>query len=209
MLKYVIILFAVVIAPLADTCASDGNADVAGAFHLSLADAALADVAAPSTAPFAKGSWTWQVYGSATFGFDHGDIYLAHAGVGYYMQDNFSVNLEAIGGYTNNHSGEPDAGSTFGLDLLLRWHFVNANGYSVYIDGGAGMIWFNDNFPSAGTHQNFTPQIGIGFTARLADQLRLMAGVRWHHVSNAGKSGVDRNPGHDGIMVYAGLMMPF
>ena len=54
---------------------------------------------------------------------------------------------------------------------------------------------------------NFTPQIGFGGTVRIDDRLRLMAGVRWFHVSNGQTA--DSNPGVDMIAGYLGLTMPF
>ncbi|MEX2215765.1 MAG: acyloxyacyl hydrolase [Phycisphaeraceae bacterium] len=167
-------------------------------------------VAPASADPFAQGQWTGSAYASATFSIrDKGDILLTHVGVGYFLWDGVSLNLEGVLGYTDATEPGVSDGLTYGFDVLVRWHFWRGDDWSVYTEGGAGMIWFDDAFPLGGTRQNFTPQAGIGFTYRCFDTCRLMAGVRWHHVSNAAKEGRSSNPGYDGVMIYAGIAFTF
>lgn len=158
---------------------------------------------------FEKGTWAGQVFLSGTHGFDDGDIYLIHAGVGYHLLDDLSINLDFIGGYTFEDQRRVDPNATVGFDLMLRLHLFKGTGWSIFVEGGAGMVWFRDHFPPGGTHQNFTPQLGAGITFPFFAQSRLLVGIRWHHISNAGKTGEGRNPGYDGIMAYAGVMIPF
>lgn len=167
---------------------------------------------AAKAANFLQGSWSFQAYGSATVGDDAGELYLAHAGLSYFLFDNFSVSFEGLGGVVDAEAvaGASDRdGSTIGFDLLARWFFAHQGGFSVYAEGGIGMIWLEDAFPVNGTHQNFTPQVGMGAIWRATDNLHIMGGVRWHHISNARKSGKNNNPGFDGAMIYAGIMIPF
>lgn len=183
--------------------------------RLSLAEAmdepAMSDAAAPPHRgeAFAAGTWTFQAYGSASVFADTGEIYQGHVGVGYHLWDGVSVNIEGVFGYVDANQPSVNNGFTSGVDLLFRCHVIRERDFSIYIEGGAGLIWFEDEFPRRGTHQNFTPQAGLGFTYRLGESVRLMAGARWHHVSNANKSGVDSNPGYDAAMFYAGVMLPF
>ncbi len=58
-----------------------------------------------------------------------------------------------------------------------------------------------------GSHFEFTPQGGFGFTYAIKPQMRLVSGVRWHHISNARTN--DSNPRRDSILVYVGVSMPF
>lgn len=161
-------------------------------------------------ADFLQGSWTFQAYGSASFGDDAGELYLGHIGFGYYLWDHISVNFEGVFGVVESDFTAPDGdGYAVGFDLLARWHFCNWGDLTIFAEGGVGMIWFEENFPQVGTHQNFTPQVGVGAAYDLFNGCRLMGGVRWHHISNAGKTGGDRNPGYDGAMVYLGVMVPF
>lgn len=168
-----------------------------------------ASVLVVTSSAFEKGSWTAQVFLSGTHGFDDGDIYVIHAGVGYHLLDDLSIHLDFVGGYTFEDERQIDPNATIGFDLLLRLQIFQGAGWSIFVEGGAGMVWFRDGFPPGGTHQNFTPQLGAGFTCPFIDQSRLLLGIRWHHISNASKTGEDRNPGYDGIMAYAGVMIPF
>ncbi len=184
------------------------NADAASA------GPALTTAAAPAATPadpFAAGRWVVNFYGSGTWADDAGDFYQGHVGVGFHVVNNLSINLELVAGETDSDQEEFGAedGWNAGFDLLLRWHFFRNDAWSIYVEGGAGMIWFDDAFPAGGTHQNFTPQLGVGITYQINEHLMLMAGGRWHHVSNARKSGIDRNPGFDGGMIYLGVMLPF
>lgn len=181
------------------------------ALDLSAASVAAATAQAPAAgpaAPFAQGSLTFQTYGSASLGDQAGDIYLGHAGVGYFVFDKISLNLEAVGGAVDSQDGSSDP-SAVGLDLLIRYFFFQKGDLSVFAEGGAGIIWFDDHFPAAGTYQNFTPQVGLGLLYHLTGDLNLMLGARWHHVSNARKRGIEHNPGFDSGMVYMGIMIPF
>jgi len=158
--------------------------------------------------PFAKGQWYYHSYGSATFGIsdtDSGDLYLGHVGAGYFFVDDWSINLEGVFGGIDPETG--DADSAVGLDLLLRWHMLTSDDHklSLFGEAGAGLIWLDEPFPNGGTRQNFTPQAGVGVMWEMADNLNLLGGVRWHHISNADKTGDDRNPGYDGVMIFAGL----
>jgi len=158
--------------------------------------------------PFAQGTWTFQTYGSATMlDKDHGNIYTAHVGGGYHIVDDFSISLEAVGGWVDSRTD--DDGYAGGLDLLLRWHFAKAdnNAWSLYVDGGAGFQEATTDFPSDSSH-NFRPQLGFGGTYRLGDgDVRLMGGARWLHISNAGTT--DGNDGGDWAQLYLGVMVPF
>jgi len=163
---------------------------------------------AVSLDPFARGQTYYHAYGSATFGLsatDDGDLYLAHVGGGYFFMDDVSINLEGVFGGIDPETG--DADSALGLDLLLRWHFLNSDDhrFSLFAEGGAGLLWLDSNFPVSGTRQNFTPQAGVGVMWEALENVNLMGGVRWHHISNADKTGSDRNPGYDGVMIFAGL----
>ncbi len=171
------------------------------------------DIEEPVAAePFVAGSWTMQAYGSATFGDNSGELYLAHVGFGYHLWDNISFNAEVVGGGFNaeDEAGQSGGGSAAGgLDLLMRYHFYRGDGWSLYGDAGSGLIHGSIRFPANGTQLNFTPQAGIGSLIDLDDNMYMMVGARWHHVSNARMKGIDQNPGYDGAMIYAGLMFRF
>jgi len=173
-----------------------------------LANSGPAFEADTSLDPFAQGEWYAHTYGSATFGLsdsDDGNLYLGHVGVGYFFLDDWSINVEGVFGGVDPDTGTAD--TAVGLDLLFRWHFFTSDDHalSLFGEAGAGLIWFDSTFPATGTHQNFTPQAGLGVMWEVIKNVNLLGGVRWHHVSNANKTGADRNPGYDGVMVFGGL----
>jgi lipid A 3-O-deacylase len=94
--------------------------------------------------------------------------------------------------------------------FVFRWHFITREQWSIFSDAGIGLLFTTDDVPDGGTSFNFTPRIGGGFTYRLAeDGTRLQVGLRWHHISNARIRGDSDNPARDGLMLYAGVMVPF
>jgi hypothetical protein len=101
---------------------------------------------------------------------------------------------------------------TFGLNgtLFMRWHFVSRDSWTLFTDAGMGLLFSGDDAPDGGTSFNFTPRAGVGATFRIADNgTRLEVGIRWVHISNARIAGSGSNPGRDGPMIYAGVMLPF
>lgn len=90
-----------------------------------------------------------------------------------------------------------------GFDFELRWHFVQAEGWSLFAGVGIGMLEATEPVPTGGTQFNFTPSAGVGGTLALTDDTRLYVGVRWYHISNAGTS--TDNPGMNGTSLWLGL----
>ena len=102
--------------------------------------------------------------------------------------------------------------NAFGVNpaFVFRWHFVNTQDWTLFADVGIGILLTTDVVPERGTGFDFTPRVGGGFTYRLDDRGdRLQVGLRWHHISNARIEGDVGNPSRDGIMLYAGVMIPF
>ena len=69
------------------------------------------------------------------------------------------------------------------------------------------MLYTTNNVPSSGSEFNFTPQAGFGVTYDVGQDMRVILGFRWHHISNAEL--YSDNPGRDSIIGYAGLSFPF
>lgn len=108
------------------------------------------------------------------------------------------------------HAQEGGDAASINPVMEFRWHFYNRGDTSLFLNGGIGVLAATDNVPSGGTSFDFTPRIGVGLTQRLTDAgTRLVAGVRWHHISNARFNGENRNPSRDAPMVYAQVAMPF
>ena len=157
---------------------------------------------------FAERSWTFQTNAAAAIGDKKGDQFDLHTGVGYFFADGWSFNVEVLGGTVDPR--DDDKGVVGGFDLLLRWHFLRdqqAGRWSLYLASGAGFQQASTNFPSD-SHHNFRLNfLDLGGTLNVHDNIDLMAGVRYLHVSNAGTS--EHNDGLDAAMPYAGLMIGF
>jgi hypothetical protein len=167
-----------------------------------------------------KDSWRWYLSGGYGWEFEatHDEFAIFGGGVSYFMADNLSLNFELNGLYWDQEteSGYPDSHDAWGVNfnLLVRWHFLARETWSLYTDGGAGVMGTTERVPGpdsdepdGGTYFNFTPQAGIGASFEVAPDTRLLAGVRWHHVSNARTWG--NNPGRDSLLIYAMVSIPF
>src|SRR5688572_29587139 len=109
---------------------------------------------------FDKGTWTLNLsggyYEDFTFASDE-TIGVASVGAGYFLFDDFSVNLSGDGYYFDTQVQSPFLGA--GFTVLLRWHaFEFGDRCTFYVDGGAGCIWAEEEIPDFGTHFNFNPQ---------------------------------------------------
>ena len=156
--------------------------------------------------PFAKGTWSLQLTGSYYTTVSGSDVTLGYGtvSVGYYYADTWAVDL-SVSGYALEEDDQSE-GVAASLGLNLRKHFLVRDPFSVYIDGGVGIIRADGEFPAGGTNTNFTLQGGLGATWRLTESMHVVGGARWFHISNARRHGEDGNASTDGVAVYGGLM---
>jgi outer membrane receptor protein involved in Fe transport len=124
-------------------------------------------------------------------------------GVDRYVWRNLALGVEAAG-YSFEQDGDDALG--LGLNAVARWHFLNFNRASIFVDGGLGMIFANEDVPDTGRSFNFTQFIGPGVTLELTDRLHLIGGVRYQHISNAQEH---RNPGVDALGGHIGMAWGF
>ncbi|GAB4131453.1 MAG: hypothetical protein Fur0046_00450 [Cyanobacteria bacterium J069] len=157
----------------------------------------------------AVGQTYWYVQAGPAISYDRDDdgfaaFGLAGVGITDFFANGHSINLE-LNKLKIIQPGDDAVGLNLGL--LLRWHFVREETWSLYVDGGAGFLVTSEDTPANGGSQfNFTPQVGGGATFRLQDQEQLMVGLRWHHISNAEL--YPPNPGRDSILLYVGYLWP-
>ncbi len=158
--------------------------------------------------PFGAQGTQYGTFGSGiAYNFDKATDLNLRAAWSYFVVPyvEFSTELNA---WYFNQPGEDALG--INPAFLFRWHFFTQERWSVYSDVGIGLLFTTDDVPDGGTCVNFTPRIGGGFTYELdEDGTRLQVGLRWHHVSNARIEGDANNPARDGLMLYAGVMIPF
>ncbi|MAE64891.1 MAG: hypothetical protein CMJ18_11535 [Phycisphaeraceae bacterium] len=188
---------------------ADEQIDLAVALSNLSASTVVEQEAPEAAGAFDAGSWVGYAIASARFADDDADLYDGRVAFGYYFLDNVAINAELTGGYAKVYDdSRQDAG--FGdLEVLFRWHFAGEPGWSLYFDGGAGIMQSTLSIPDEGTHFNFVLSAGLGATIDLNDRLKLMGGARYVHMSNARMRGSNRNPGWDGMMLYLGLMLTF
>lgn len=161
---------------------------------------------------FQKGDWSlhlWPSYLNGEAGF-HGDEIEAatgNAGVGYYFKDDWGIYAD-VNGYAFEQRGLFDIDSEgAGVSLLLRWHVLNRERLSLYIDGGGGLATFEDELPAQGSHSNFTARVGVGASYEIIDDFHLIGGARYFHLSNAARHGMDENPSLDAVELYLGVLI--
>lgn len=154
---------------------------------------------------FPAGTWNLYSYAAAAVGKTSRKVYAGNIGLGHYIIDDFSLNLQAAG-YFVDHARDTGGG---GVDMLFRWHPFYGRAWSLYMDGSPGFIYTRKTLRDPGTHFNFTVQGGMGATYKLTGRLHSMAGIRWFHISNARIRGKNRNVGFDSPMFYLGLMFPY
>ena len=153
----------------------------------------------------AKGQTRWFVQGAAATEGDGESFGLLGGGASYFFAKGHSINL-ALNALAFDLPDKDPVG--LNLDLLVRSHWIRGENWSIYIDGGAGIIVSSSRVPNEGSSFNFTPQGGLGASINVnkeKDQ-RLLIGARWHHISNANT--FESNPGLDTYMGYVGMTFP-
>ena len=189
------------------------RSQVAQSFPISNQQAESNKIARKENAPVQKefgtrGQKHWYIKGAAATTLDRNEsspsrFILAGAGLSKFLFSGHSINLELNTIYFN----QPDNDALgLNLALLMRWHFLRKSNWSLFVDGGAGVMGTTSDVPSQGASFNFTPQVGAGASIKLNNQRRLLFGLRWHHISHADLFG--SNPGRDSLLGYVGLKLP-
>ena len=152
-----------------------------------------------------RGQTRWFIQAGAGTEGDGESLALVGGGLSYFFAKGHSLNL-ALNGMAFDLPDKDPVGVN--LDLLVRSHWIRGENWSLYIDGGAGILVSTSRVPNGGSSFNFTPQGGVGASINVnkeKDQ-RLLLGVRWHHISNANT--FEANPGLDTYMGYVGMTFP-
>jgi hypothetical protein len=191
----------------------------AGAPALAAEENAATTEAAQSTSMFPKGTWTLDLTGAYYSSVEASDetIGAGAIAVEYYFGERHAVRLEALG-YALNNDGPPedDAGAG-GLNLGLRYHYLERGPMTLFVEGAVGFLYADQSFPvrtsgdhaGYGTNFNFDTIVGLGGTYRLDEHTHLIAGARFMHISNAQIHGVDNNPSFNGVGGYLGVLFTF
>ena len=157
---------------------------------------------------FRKGTWAVEVDASyiSPIRFSNDKFYEASFLGSYYFGDDVSIGAEIQGYYVD----QPDSDALIiGAGPYLRWHFYEAEKFSLFVDVGIGASYADHDVPAGGTQFNWTGKGGVGATVELRKNTHLVGGARFFHISNGNLHGRDENPSQDGIQGYLGVMFTF
>jgi hypothetical protein len=158
---------------------------------------------------FEQGTWNMTLTGSYVqpIRFSDDRLYNVNISGGYYVIRNTSFNLELSGYYAE----QPDYKDTVigGIGIFGRTHFLQFDKFTIFIEGGGAVNYAEGVVPEFGTRFNFIAKVGPGISYQLKDNLHLIGGARYFHLSNGQIHGRDQNPSYDGVQFWAGLMWTF
>ena len=153
-----------------------------------------------------QGSTRWG-YGGA-FAFDledsHNQIRNASVEFEFFVENNLSLDL---GFHLLDVVQSGEDAIAFSTTIQLRWHFIHEDTWSMFMEGGVGLMRSSDSVPAGGSEFNFTVPVGVGITFDAGNNNRWLIGARWHHISNANT--YNANPGRDSLMLWAGISFPY
>ena len=162
--------------------------------------------------PFAEQDhWSVTVGAGLAFGAREAELYYnGFVSIETFIVRDFQLAVE-LGGWYFDQDNDDAIGATVNFDL--RWHFLHddeRDRWSIFGAAGIGVLGATDDVPEDSSEFGFTPRIGAGFTWRFGDgEERLVAGLRWQHISNARLQGTRDNYGSDSAMVFVGVSIPF
>ena len=87
--------------------------------------------------------------------------------------------------------------------LVLQYNFTRSGRLVPFLQAGGGMLFTTQDVPAGTAQFNFTPQGGIGVYWLRGARTSAVFGVRYHHISNAGR--IQPNPGHNALYFYTGI----
>lgn len=87
--------------------------------------------------------------------------------------------------------------------VMFRWNLRQHGPIQPYLELAGGVVATNRDVPEGTTRWNFTTHGGAGARVRVADRWGVVAGYRFHHLSNANTA--PRNPGINSNVGYLGL----
>ncbi|MGH7132118.1 MAG: acyloxyacyl hydrolase [Phycisphaerales bacterium] len=162
-----------------------------------------------------KDTYQWYATIGAGFAYNGGGNNEGNAFVDFsvFFADRLEFLVELGAWYI--HQPGPDTGSG-SFSLGVRFHFYETlvegtqeRDWTVFAEAAVGALFSANPVPTGGENVAFLPRVGVGFTKRLDDDLRLLVAVRWNHVSNGRIAGDSNNPALNGVMGVVGFVIPF
>jgi hypothetical protein len=152
-----------------------------------------------------QGDLRWSIGGLVATDFQNERILGLRGGFEWFPIDAFSLGVDADLGWVGQDGG--DDAAFLGVSVMLRWHFLRYDSWTLYADLGIGLVYASSPVPPDGSRLDFTPQAGIGCSIALDERTRLLLGIGWYHLSNARTTAT--NFGIDALAVTARVSLPF
>lgn len=130
-------------------------------------------------------------------------------GYSYFVRDRLALNVDLTPYRKYN---QPNGNITAGeLQIGARYYFFDFDlplgdipvGFFGEIRGG--LMHSSKAVPELGSHTNFTQDTGIGFEARVTDNVSWISGYRYRHLSHGHVFSGDPNPSQNDNQVYTGI----
>jgi hypothetical protein len=108
--------------------------------------------------------------------------------------------------FGNEYGDGNESVRALSASILLRYKFgVGSQRVNWYMEGGSGPMWADRRVPAATSRFNFMTQAGIGALLFPERRVGVIAGLRFHHISNGGYA--PRNPGLNVTGVVLGVQI--
>jgi hypothetical protein len=145
--------------------------------------------------PILRKSLFWDGNGEvATLG---GDVF-SH----WFLTDSFALGA-GLGGTVFQTPGDNALGTE--AQASARWYPYASESFGVFVDGTLGYLRTTREVPPEGTRWNYTFSFGPGIDVPMGNDMHLLVGGSYHHISNAMGRQSQRNPSQNEARLWLGL----
>lgn len=180
------------------------------------------ETAAKASPPFHRKTFEFTIGGEGYTALGRHDsadtLAFLTVGLGYYVANNLSVNVEfdlAPGTWKDGSSDDSTDGESdddccngsfrlraYGGQFLLRDHFYDRERFSLYAEAGAGVLHTRGGFPTGNRSDSLVLSAGIGAIYRVSEQAWFSAGVRYAHLSGVEIVSTRDHGAFEGVQYY-------
>jgi hypothetical protein len=96
----------------------------------------------------------------------------------------------------------------FGPSFGVRFDPLRLGPLSLGGDASGALVFYDKHFPAGGDYYNFAWRVGFSAAIRIDDRVRIVAGIRWMHVSNGQGLG-PWNPSYEAFGIPIGVSFAF
>jgi hypothetical protein len=140
------------------------------------------------------------------YNISHETLIGVSAGITYGLRDGLVLTAAGPLYYVDQRGADAYLlGATFGI----RQRVYRARRVSAFVEFDVGVSKADSITPPRGTQFNYLAVGAAGATVRLRPGLRLLASLRWIHVSNNSLAGASRNPDIEAIGPQVGVLIGF